>query len=72
MEIALHILVVLMLVYAAICLIYFFFQESFIFVPSFIPDHFRTKVSTPIEEFKLDTPHQGKIHSITCTVIRVV
>lgn len=64
MEIALHILVVLMLVYAAICLIYFFFQEKFIFVPSFIPDHFRTKVSTPIVEFRLDTPYEGKIHSI--------
>lgn len=60
-----HLLAISVLVYGGVCVIYFFFQEKFLFVPTFKFDHsFRAKVACEVEEFELAVPHEGKIHAI--------
>jgi len=68
MEIFLRILIILSLAYVGVCVIYFLFQENFIFVPTFPTDSFESRLSTPTEEFFLDTPLGGKIHALLLTV----
>lgn len=64
MDWAWHILTVLVIVYLGICLAYFLLQEKFIFVPSWPTDHFQPRISTPVEQIFLDTPHGGRVHAI--------
>lgn len=59
-----HTLLVTALIYAGICVLYFLFQEKFIFVPSWTQETFRPKISTPSREFMVETSHQGKIHCL--------
>jgi uncharacterized protein len=68
MEIFLRILIILSLAYVGVCVVYFLFQENFIFVPTFPTDSFESKLSTPTEEFLLDTPLGGKIHALLLSV----
>jgi alpha-beta hydrolase superfamily lysophospholipase len=52
------------LIYLGICVVYFFLQEKFIFVPVFPGERFETKLATPVEEFHIDTPNKGRIHAV--------
>ncbi|MFN8776642.1 MAG: alpha/beta hydrolase [Flavobacteriales bacterium] len=52
------------LVYTGICVLYFLFQEKFIFVPSWPHESFESSLTVPVEQFHLSTPHRGKIHAI--------
>lgn len=65
----LQFLLLCILLYGAVCVIYFFFQEKFLFVPTFKFDHsFKARVACPIEEFQLRTPYNGSIHAILLKV----
>ena len=68
MEIFLRIVIILSLAYVGVCVIYFLFQENFIFVPTFPSDSFESRLSTSTQEFFLNTPLGGRIHSILLTV----
>jgi len=68
MEIFLRIVIILSLAYVGVCVIYFLFQENFIFVPTFPSDSFESQLSTSTQEYFLDTPLGGRIHSILLTV----
>jgi pimeloyl-ACP methyl ester carboxylesterase len=57
-----------LLIYVGICVIYFLLQERFIFVPTLPGEPFQSKLSTPVEEFMLDTAHGGKIHALLLKV----
>jgi hypothetical protein len=60
----LHTSWVVLLIYTGVCVVYFFIQENFIFVPTLPGDLFEPKLPTPCEEFFVDTPHGGKIHAL--------
>lgn len=60
----LHTSWVVLLIYTGVCVVYFFIQENFIFVPTLPGDLFEPKLPTPCEEFFLETPHGGKIHAL--------
>lgn len=64
MEIILRILVILVLAYFGICVVYFLFQERFIFVPTFNTSGFRNRLTGTSESFDILTPHNGKIHAL--------
>lgn len=68
MELALRIISLIILIYGGICVVYFLFQERFIFVPTFSLEGFNNKLSTPAEEVLLSTPHRGKIHALLLKV----
>ncbi len=63
-----HIALTLLLIYMGICVLYFLFQEKFIFVPTWPADNFRSRLHTPTEEFHLHTPHGGRIHALLLKV----
>jgi pimeloyl-ACP methyl ester carboxylesterase len=63
-EVLLNVLALALTIYASICLVYFFIQEKFIFVPTFNLDPFTQKISTTIEEFHINTQHNGSIHAL--------
>jgi uncharacterized protein len=60
----LHTSWVVLLIYTGVCVVYFFIQENFIFVPTLPGEPFEPKLPTPCEEFFIDTPHGGKIHAL--------
>jgi alpha-beta hydrolase superfamily lysophospholipase len=68
MEFALRILSLVVLIYLGICVVYFLFQERFIFVPTFSLEGFNNKLSTEVEEFHFETPHHGLIHALLLKV----
>ncbi len=68
MELTLRIISFVALIYGVVCVVYFLFQERFIFVPSFSIEGFNNKLSTPAEEIMLDTPHNGRIHALLLRV----
>jgi uncharacterized protein len=59
-----HILLIALLAYAGICVLYFFFQEKVIFVPTWPHDAFEPSLSTPTSQLFLHTRHKGYIHAI--------
>ncbi|MBX7050849.1 MAG: alpha/beta hydrolase [Flavobacteriales bacterium] len=63
-EIIIHVIALAFCIYALICVVYFFIQEKFIFVPTFNIDPFTNKIATPSEEFHLETPNHGSIHAL--------
>ncbi|MFZ4784742.1 MAG: alpha/beta hydrolase [Flavobacteriales bacterium] len=64
MEIALRIVLMILLVYTGICVVYFLFQEKFIFVPTLPGEPFEIKLALHTEEFQLKAPHNGSIHCL--------
>jgi fermentation-respiration switch protein FrsA (DUF1100 family) len=64
LEVVVHILLIALLGYAGICVLYFLFQEKFIFVPTWPQDRFEPSLSVPVSRFFLHTAHGGKIHAI--------
>lgn len=68
MEFMLRILSLIMLIYLGICVVYFLFQERFIFVPTFSLEGFNNKLSTKVEEYYFETPHRGRIHALLLKV----
>lgn len=64
MELALRIVLIAVLVYAGICVVYFLFQEKFIFVPTLPGEAFEIKLTLETEEFQLKTPLGGSIHCL--------
>ncbi len=59
---------VLILLYVGVCIVYFFIQEKFIFVPTWPGDPFESKLATPCEEIILNTPNKGQIHCLLLSV----
>ncbi len=59
---------VVLLLYLAVCIVYFFIQEKFIFVPTLPGEPFESKLTTPTEEYLIDTPNKGKIHGLLLKV----
>lgn len=68
MFLILQIVAVLALIYLVVCIVYYFIQEKFIFVPTLPGEPFESKLSTPTEEFMLNTPHNGRIHALLLKV----
>lgn len=68
MEWTLRILIILALVYMGICIVYFLFQERFIFVPFFEVKGYKNKIARDTETFIIDVPNQGKIHALLVKV----
>lgn len=64
MELALRISSVLVLVYLGVCVLYFLFQERFIFVPFFEVKGYKNKIGRDSETFLIPTPHNGNIHAL--------
>ncbi|MFO0359786.1 MAG: alpha/beta hydrolase, partial [Flavobacteriales bacterium] len=58
----------MMLIYLGICVVYFLFQERFIFVPTFSLEGFNNKLSTKVKEYYFETPHRGRIHALLLKV----
>jgi len=61
-------ILVVLLIYTGVCVVYFFIQEKFIFVPTLPGEPFESKLSTESEEFLLDVPHKGRIHALLLKV----
>jgi pimeloyl-ACP methyl ester carboxylesterase len=55
----------LLVVYLGVCLIFYNFQESFLFHPRKTAQDFVYEFNYPFEEQWYDTPNQGRIHSLT-------
>jgi len=70
MEWIAHIFLIGLLVYTGICVLYFLFQEKFIFVPTWPHDTFSPKITTPAEEHLLATVHGGQIHYLHLKVAK--
>jgi alpha-beta hydrolase superfamily lysophospholipase len=68
MEFWLRILSLVVLIYLGICVVYFLFQERFIFVPSFSLEGFNNKLASEVKEYYFQTPHQGQIHALLLKV----
>jgi len=68
LQIIVHILLVISLVYLGVCLVYFLFQERFIFVPTLKTDPFTSKIGSYCEEHFINTPYNGKIHALHLTI----
>jgi pimeloyl-ACP methyl ester carboxylesterase len=68
LQISLHILSLVLLIYCLICVVYFFIQEKFIFVPTLPGEPFESKLAVECEEFSLTTPHNGSIHALLLKV----
>lgn len=60
----LHFIIVLLLIYAGICVVYFLIQERFIFIPLNFTEIFKPAVTLPCEEIIIHTAHSGIIHGI--------
>ncbi|MFN0032662.1 MAG: alpha/beta hydrolase [Flavobacteriales bacterium] len=60
----LHVLWIVLLAYACVCVVYFFIQEKFIFVPLIKGEVFHSQLTTPAEELEIATPHDGLIHAL--------
>jgi len=59
-----HTLWVAALIYAGACVLYFLIQEKFIFVPTLPGEPFEIKLASSTEEFMIETPHGGHIHTL--------
>lgn len=68
--IAINILLLVCLIYVAICLGYFLFQEKFIFVPTLPGEPFEIKLSTQTSSIFINTPNNGKIHALLLKIDR--
>jgi uncharacterized protein len=64
LSIFLHILLSVVLIYCGICVVYFFLQEKFIFVPTIPGEPFEAKITGESEEYFIETPNGGKIHAM--------
>ncbi len=53
----------IVLIYVGVCLVYYFIQEKFIFVPLHTDELSRRKIRLPFDEFLIDTPNTGLIHA---------
>lgn len=58
----LNIVFIILLVYVAIGVVYFFIQERFIFVPIYTGAFARKRLKLPYEERVIETPNAGLIH----------
>ena len=63
-EVILNVIAFGLTIYFLVCVVYFFIQEKFIFVPAFNLDPFTNKLSTHSEEFNIKTAHDGLIHAL--------
>ncbi|MEN9347725.1 MAG: hypothetical protein RLZZ77_1236 [Bacteroidota bacterium] len=64
LQLVLHTLWVAALIYAGACVLYFLIQEKFIFVPTLPGEPFEIKLASPTQEFMIDTPYGGCIHTL--------
>ncbi len=55
-------------IYFIVCVVYFFIQEKFIFVPTLPGEPFESKLTTATEEFIIATPNKGSIHALLLKV----
>lgn len=60
----LNTILTVILIYVGVCIVYYFIQEKFIFVPISADDFSNRKVILPFEEVLLDTPYEGQIHGL--------
>lgn len=58
----LNILLTVVLIYLGVCIVYYFIQEKFIFVPVHAEDFSRRKIKAQYDEMFIDTPNDGVIH----------
>ena len=52
------------LIYLGVCVIYYFLQEKFIFVPTWTGEFFETRISSRTAEFNITTEGEGHIHAM--------
>lgn len=64
LHVFLHTLWVAALIYAGACVLYFLIQEKFIFVPTLPGEPFEIKLASATEEFMIETPYGGHIHTL--------
>ncbi|MFT4679315.1 MAG: alpha-beta hydrolase superfamily lysophospholipase [Flavobacteriales bacterium] len=64
MNIALQIAFYVLVAYAAICIVYYFAQEKFIFIPFKYGKSFKYKLATEFEELFIPTPFKGNINAV--------
>lgn len=61
----LHTILVILLIYAGVCFVYYFIQEKFIFVPLNLPgERYKSGIPAQAEEFYIETPNKGHIHAL--------
>lgn len=60
----LKILLFIVVVYTAVVLGYYLFQEKFIFIPTISGEPFEVKLSTHTSSIFINTPNDGKIHAL--------
>lgn len=53
-----------LILYAVVCLVFYFFQHYFFFRPEILPDYFRYKYEFPHEEYTFDMEDGGKINAV--------
>lgn len=58
----------LIILYASLCLIFYFFQHFFFFRPEILNSGFKYQYPFPFEELNFDTPDGGRINAIYFTV----
>lgn len=55
---------IVLIIYAAICILLFFFQERLIFFPQKLPADYRFNFTQPFEEINITTKDQNKLHGV--------
>ena len=60
----LHIILVIVIVYAGIALLFYFLQDFFFFRPEILPQDFKYEYPFPFEEKHFDLPDGGRINAI--------
>lgn len=62
--VAVNIILITIGIYAGVCLLYYFVQERFIFVPLNFPEKYKPAITSDHEEIFMKTPHEGYIHGL--------
>jgi len=64
LTVILNIVLMALLIYLGVCIVYYFIQEKFVFVPVHTDNFSKRKLSVPYEEILLDVPNDGQIHGM--------